>query len=984
MVLHTKRTRSFPGLPQCAHLRHLVLLVFAAAAGAGETQGPLEELRAAKTAGVCVQLGCGAGTLTAELAQSGNLLVHALESDEKLVRQARQMLSARGLYGQASIEHWPYVGQASSLSGQAGCLPYADNLVNVVVAEQPGSVTDKEILRVLAPRGTAWVRRGPEWTVLRKPWPKDFDEWTHRRHGPDGNMVSGDRAVNVPTGLRWVAGPAEDEGGKKWYYDHLLVTAGGRNFYVFDKSIAARDAFNGRLLWSREIKTPGFKENSVVVSRTSKVAPVASGERLFCVSGGNLAALDTTTGAEAQRYGAVEEPREILLADGVLLVSDRASLRAYSSKDATLLWEYAGEVRRAVAGDGRVFCLAGSGVACLELATGKERWRVYDDKAPLASSCSYQDGVLALERATWRDDGTGCGIAVLSGSDGERLWAKDFKPGMTHYQEARAFFARGSLWLQLEKSKIAAFSPQSGKLRLEWKSCGGHCAAPLATERYFIAPEIEFTDLASGQQARARMTRSACHNPFVPANGLLYTYPLQCECFPLLRGYMALSGPSGRSTARQAGSGAKAKLAAATEAGGTPALPVLAAEDAGRLEKGPAYGHSAPGSAGVPPANGSAGVPPATPAGAQGGAAEEWPMYRHDALRSGSTAAAVNTANLARLWQFQTAVPHDSLLASDWQDNPFVKGPLTAPVAAGGLVLAAVSDEHLLVALDAKTGARRWTFTAGGRIDLPPTVLEDLCLFGAHDGHVYCVGLSDGELVWQFRAAPEERRILAYGQMESPWPVPGSVLTDGGVAYFAAGRHPASDGGVHAFALRARTAEVLWHKTVTDMGVTGWYGGTFPGPQPKSRIKFGVDYEPMDIFVKDGQSVAMSRWCFSLSNGDFKPAPANTNYEPFPGLAVPRGIWNYGVRQTKLVLARPPVVFSAGEMHTGTKTDTALLLAAGELISATADGKLNAGTQSCALDAPAIHDGLIAAYGRIYVSTVNGKLLCLGEHSAAP
>jgi protein-L-isoaspartate O-methyltransferase len=149
----------------------LAAVAAAVVARAGETRGPLEEIRATGLCGVCVQVGCGDGTRTAELAQSGNLLVHALEADEALVAKARAALAARGLYGQAVIEHWT-----------SPSLPYANELVNVLVAEKPGRIGEKEFLRVLAPNGTAWVLApNGEWKVLRKPWPKEYDEWTHRR-----------------------------------------------------------------------------------------------------------------------------------------------------------------------------------------------------------------------------------------------------------------------------------------------------------------------------------------------------------------------------------------------------------------------------------------------------------------------------------------------------------------------------------------------------------------------------------------------------------------------------------------------------------------------------------------------------------------------------------------------------------------------------------------------------------------------------------
>ena len=902
-----------------------LLLACAAAACGGENGPPLDDILASRPAGVCVQVGCSDGAMTADLAQCGNLLVHALEADEELVKAARRTLIQRGLYGQAAVEHWT-----------GSSLPYEDNLVNVLVAGKPGEVRDKEILRVLAPNGTAWVWRGGAWKTFRKPWPKEFDEWTHWRHGPDCNMTSSDKAVNVPSGVRWIAGPPTDAGGRKWYYDHLMVSSAGRNFYVLDDDLVARDAFNGRLLWTRDIKTPTLKETGLSGSRTFRVRPVASNSRLFCIAHGQLVALDTATGAELQAYGAVEGPREILLSEGVLLVTDKSTMRAYDPQ-AKALWKREGDVKLMAAGDGQVFYLGGDEVASLDLATGKERWRVTEPKAAKTLTCSYGCGVLALERSTLQKDSASkapapknnsesSGLLCFSGADGSLLWTKDYKPSMTHYLEARAFFAQGLVWLQMENDKVGGFDPKSGEQRKEWKSRGHHCAPPVATCRFLIAPEMEFTNFETGRQSRARMTRSACRNPYVPANGLLYTFPVQCECFPMLRGYMGLAHMD------------------------SPDI-----KNAGRLTKGRAYGRNFTAQ--------------------EGAAADEWRMYRHDALRSGSTPAAVQTGELERLWQVRIAGPQNGLLAADWKDDPYVKGPLTQLVAAGGLVLVAVPDTHQLVALDARSGAPKWSFTAGGRIDTPPSVFEGLCLFGGHDGRVYCVTLADGELVWQFRAAPRECRIMAYGQMESPWPVAGSVLVDDGVAYLAAGRHPASDGGVHVFALNARRGQVLWHKVLTDTGVKQWYSGL----RPNSKVKWGVDYEPVDMFVKDADLVAMSRWRFNPKDGEFELAVNSSEYEARPGLAVPRGLWNYGIRQTKMVLNRPPAVFGIGELCTGQKGDTALLLAGGELITCGADSTLHAGGRSCKLDAPAIHDGLIAAYGRVYVSTADGKVVCLGR-----
>ena len=86
-------------------------------------------------------------------------------------------------------------------------------------------------------------------------------------------------------------------------------------------------------------------------------------------------------------------------------------------------------------------------------------------------------------------------------------------------------------------------------------------------------------------------------------------------------------------------------------------------------------------------------------------------------------------------------------------------------------------------------------------MDTAPTIHRGLCLFGCKSGWVYCLRADDGRLIWRLRAAPLDERIVAYGQIESPWPVPGSVLVVDDVAYFAAGRQPLADGGILVFAV---------------------------------------------------------------------------------------------------------------------------------------------------------------------------------------
>jgi outer membrane protein assembly factor BamB len=880
-----------------------------------------ENLLAADRPVVRVHVGLSDDTFDGLDARTHRSVVHVLESDPGKIDRARRLIRERGLSGVCTVEQW---------SGRQ--LPYADNLANVVVVEGRGALSERELLRVVAPGGTLLTKRGRSWSKRVKPVPDGFDGWSHWRYGADGNFVSHDTEVSVPTGLRWVAGPPQDKEGERWYYDHLCVSAAGRNFYAFENRIIARDAYNGVLLWEKRVKVPSYRETGTDVPkellekfkvrvRASKARPVAHDEMLYVATEGKLLALDGGTGETEIDFGEAPQAREILVSEGMVVISGKDYIRAHDLKTSRRIWKKSIDSEIILAGDEKLFVLADKDVMCLDLKSGREAWRITDPNAVPATTCTYHYGVLALEKSSWRDDAGGCGLLVYSGRDGKLLWSKNYTPDKTHFQEARAYFAQGLLWLQEKRDKIVGYDPRTGKQKRTWRSRGKHCSTPVATERFFIAAECEFTDFRTGQQTRARMFRAACRNPFIPANGLLYTFPVQCECFPMLRGYMALQSNVWRDDRSR------------------------------RFVTGRRRGRR----------SAEASDP-----------SVEWPMYRHDVHRTGSTDCRVPEGDMKVVWRTGVAKPTASPAAASWRGNPFVRGIVTPPVAACGKVIVAAPDEHRVVALDAETGKEAWAFTAGGRIDAPPSIHKGLCLFGSHDGWVYCLDVDTGELVWKYRAAPVEARIMAYGQMESPWPVPGSILVDEGVAYFAAGRHPRADDGIHVHALDAVSGRVLWTKAVNKLELRGWYGPRLPG----GKGKLGVDFEPMDMLVRDGDRVAMSRWRFDRRTGDCKLELGSITCD-VNGLKVPRGLWGYGIRQIKKLLFKPGAVVHGGKVHVAEPGEAALLFAGGVRVHGDKGGNLVLRGRKIELGCHPVHDGLIAAYGRIYVATRDGDVVCV-------
>ncbi len=226
--------------------------------------------------GLIVHLGCGDGELTAALRINDRCLVHGLDTDPGVIAKARRHIQKLDLYGPVSVE---------TLDGRD--LPYADNLVNLLVAEDLGRVPRKECLRVLAPNGVLYIKSGSKWDKTVKQWPDSIDEWTHHLHDAGGNAVANDLVAGPPQHLQWTAGPL-------WARSHgwtpsvsAMVSAGGRLFYICDETltcvdgavpskwfVVARDAFSGVLLWKRPIPRWGSEEFSGTPDTGEGVASV--------------------------------------------------------------------------------------------------------------------------------------------------------------------------------------------------------------------------------------------------------------------------------------------------------------------------------------------------------------------------------------------------------------------------------------------------------------------------------------------------------------------------------------------------------------------------------------------------------------------------------------------------------------------------------------------------------------------------------------
>ncbi|MBI2439796.1 MAG: PQQ-binding-like beta-propeller repeat protein [Lentisphaerae bacterium] len=192
----------------------------------------------------------------------------------------------------------------------------------------------------------------------------------------------------------------------------------------------------------------------------------------------------------------------------------------------------------------------------------------------------------------------------------------------------------------------------------------------------------------------------------------------------------------------------------------------------------------------------------------EGGSTSDWPMYKHDACRSGVTDEPL-TFPLQPQWVYVSPQPPRPA----WPEPVKVINRLDfdyAPqlVVAAGLVCFGSSSDDTIRALDAASGAEKWHFIAGGPVRFAPQIAGGKVYFSADDGVIYCLDAATGKIVWTFNAAPADERLIGNERMISRWPARTGVLVDGGVLYCTAGMWPAD--GIFVYALDAASGKVIW------------------------------------------------------------------------------------------------------------------------------------------------------------------------------
>ncbi len=795
------------------------------------------------TGGVVVYVGYEPMGSSGSPRENPNTCVQILDTDTKSVELARQAIRSQGRYGRVTADRF---------DGRR--LPYVDNSINRLIMTEADSVSRREIERVLVPGGTALLA-GKPWT---KPRSENLDEWTHYLHNPSNNAVAQDTVVGPPRRLQW-------QGGPKWTRHHdrmssfsAMVSTGGRIFYIIDEGstasiylpshwrLVARDAFNGKVLWKRDIaawytRFKGLKDGPADAPRRL----VAVGDRVFATLSldGPVTCLDATSGRSLRSYPATKNTEELLVSGETLFVLigpgslgnggrlvrpvEERRIQALHATTGKTLWQHTDVVAATTlavdAKQAYYFNFDSGRVICLERATGTVQWRSPTLPSPpkqtsfFASKLVVHEGVVLFaggEISGMTKSGGGAKrsdtLTALSTRTGDILWQAEHPPSGYSSPE-NLWVIDGTVWSDSSSNgtldgSAVGLDLLTGEVQHRFPANEENywfhhrCYAGRATTQYLMTSRtgIEFVDLESRQWDLNHWVRGACLYGIMPCNGLIYTPPAPCICYAesYLHSFNAFA-PA-----------ATAALPAETDA-----------QD--RLFRGPAY-------------------QPMKELASRPGHPEDWPTYRGDNTRSGTSSTTLSPRMKPR-----------------WQ-TPQLGDKLSSPTVADGRIYVAAIDSHTVHALDTNSGSPLWQFTAGARVDSPPTHDRGRILFGSADGHVYCLQARTGTLVWRFQAAPLDRRLLAYEQMESVWPVHGSILVQDGIAHFVAGRSLFVDTGMRYYRLDVTSGRVLSCTVLNDRH-----------PETGASIQDSVKWLNMpvgrpDIMSCDGQRIHMRSQAFDL------------------------------------------------------------------------------------------------------------------------
>ncbi len=155
---------------------------------------------------------------------------------------------------------------------------------------------------------------------------------------------------------------------------------------------------------------------------------------------------------------------------------------------------------------------------------------------------------------------------------------------------------------------------------------------------------------------------------------------------------------------------------------------------------------------------------------AQQPSVDDWPTFHYDSAHSGYSTSTGPLTNQT-LWKFKTGNSVE----------------YSSPSVVNGVAYVG-SQDRTFYALNANTGEKIWSFTAGNSIKSIATVVNDVVYVGSLDNNVYALDAKTGNQIWKFKTGNQ---------------VYSSPNVVDGVVYIGSNDH-------YVYALKAEDGSKIW------------------------------------------------------------------------------------------------------------------------------------------------------------------------------
>ena len=562
--------------------------------------------------GIILVCNSNEGDLMNSLAQVCKYYILGVEDEEKKVQKSIKRLDEVGVYGV----------RTAIFKGRLEDLQLSDYLVNVLVLDKKSDFRElklmaTEMARIIAPaggrllisrdiaeedvkvifeeyfKGYSLSHTDSYWVFQREALPQS-GEWTHLYANASNTVSTGDAYASDSVRPLWFGQPGPREMSDRHHRAPSPLFKNGILFIPKDDGVIAADAYNGSLLWKKDIAN--FRR--IKISRDAGNVALTN-DCLYAVADNYCFALDNNTGEEKvmhrvpqierrdadAHWGYLATKGEMLYGSGrkpnaIFNKYSRLDWSEYSRlvtsdylfgmnrKSGKLKWTYKGGAilnPSICLGEGKIFFVESENkealqdddglipftilkkdlnIVALNSESGELIWRKPFDFRLIEHILygSYADGVLVMSGSGNQKGALWYGTYAFAANTGEFSWEQSRKHlnwtnGSHGEQIHRALIMNGTVY-----TEPFAFDLKTGQQKETWKlkrnghSCGNISGADDVLFFRGTNPSVcipEETDQGTKQN---NISRPGCWINMIPAGGLLLIPEASsgCSCnFPL-------------------------------------------------------------------------------------------------------------------------------------------------------------------------------------------------------------------------------------------------------------------------------------------------------------------------------------------------------------------------------------------------------------------------------------------------------------------